>query len=116
MQYVIVIKSPYFSPASLLALDFVSELTKAGHQILQVFFVNQGVELANSLILPPCDEINFSEKWQNLALLHNFPLVVCVTNASRRGIDDTSLQKHFTLATLSDLATALDKADRCITF
>ncbi|MEG9530753.1 sulfurtransferase complex subunit TusD [Mannheimia indoligenes] len=125
MDYVLAIKSPvYGSQGAYLAYQVAEELLQAKHNIRQVFFFQEGVSNANTLVNPASDEINLIEKWQKLAELHRLQLYLCIAAAQRRGIVDeqtsssatTNLAQGFTLAGLGEFSQAVLKADRLITF
>lgn len=125
MDYVLAIKSPvYGSQGAYLAYQVAEELLQAKHNIRQVFFFQEGVSNANTLVNPASDEINLIEKWQKLAELHRLQLHLCIAAAQRRGIVDeqtsssatTNLAQGFTLAGLGEFSQAVLKADRLITF
>ncbi|MEG9491086.1 sulfurtransferase complex subunit TusD [Mannheimia indoligenes] len=125
MDYVLAIKSPvYGSQGAYLAYQVAEELLQAKHNIRQVFFFQEGVSNANTLVNPASDEINLIEKWQKLAELHRLQLHLCIAAAQRRGIVDeqtsaiatTNLAQGFTLAGLGEFSQAVLKADRLLTF
>ncbi|MEG9481887.1 sulfurtransferase complex subunit TusD [Mannheimia bovis] len=125
MDYVLAIKSPvYGSQGAYLAYQVAEELLQAKHNIRQVFFFQEGVSNANTLVNPASDEINLIEKWQKLAELHSLQLHLCIAAAQRRGIVDeqtsssatTNLAQGFTLAGLGEFSQAVLKADRLLTF
>lgn len=125
MDYVLAIKSPvYGSQGAYLAYQVAEELLQAKHNIRQVFFFQEGVSNANTLVNPASDEINLIEKWQKLAELHRLQLHLCIAAAQRRGIvdeqtsssDTTNLAQGFTLAGLGEFSQAVLKADRLLTF
>lgn len=93
MKFSILIKtSPYQQQAALTAQHFISALLDKGHEVLRVFFYQEGVYNATALSLPPQDESNVIENWVRLADQHNIDLVICSTAGLRRGImdDDTA--------------------------
>lgn len=125
MDYVLAVKSGNFgSQGAFLAYQFAEALLASGHQITQIFFFQQGVSNANSLVNPASDEVNLLEKWQNLAKLHRLSLHLCISAAQRRGVVDettspntqTNLAEGFVLAGLGEFSQAVLKADRLLTF
>lgn len=101
---------------SFTALDFAKATLRLQQKILAVFFHQQGVCLANSLLNLPVDEINLQNHWQEFAIEHTVPLIVCSSSALRRGITANQLANHFTLGSLGQLTEILLKAERVITF
>lgn len=109
------------------ALAFARALLAAGHELHRVFFYNDGVTLANELIVLAQDETDIAAQWRTLAETHHFELAVCVANAQRRGVLDqaerkryeksaTSVAAGFTVVGLGELIEASQSADRFITF
>lgn len=129
MKYAIQVNaSPYASMVGLSALRFAATALAADHQILRVFFYQEGVYQAFRHALPPDDEINISSLWTDLANSHQVDLVVCISAAQRRGLlcDDEArrqglneglfLADGFRIAGLGQWLEASLQADRCITF
>lgn len=125
MDYVLAIKSPvYGSQGAFLAYQVAEELLKAKHTIQQVFFFQDGVTNANTLVNPASDEINLVEKWKMLAKSYRLQLHLCIAAAQRRGIVDektssdstVNLAEMFTLAGLGEFSQAVLQADRLLTF
>ncbi|WGE89130.1 sulfurtransferase complex subunit TusD [Actinobacillus arthritidis] len=125
MDYVLAIKSPVYSAqGAYLAYQVAEALLGAEHNIIQVFFFQDGISNANALVNPASDEINLLEKWQHLAKLHGLPLHLCISLAQRRGVVDyqtsktqqTNLAEGFILAGLGEFSQAVLKADRLLSF
>ncbi|WP_375321627.1 sulfurtransferase complex subunit TusD [Aliivibrio logei] len=126
--YGVVVNGPaYGTQASRQAFQFAQSLIKQGHQLEKVFFYQDGVLNASSLILPANDEFDITKAWQALAQEHNVELETCVAAALRRGvigqeeaeqhkIEQHNLSQGFQQAGLGGLATALLKFDRVIQF
>lgn len=118
---------PYSSQASYTALQFAQALIAQGHQLLRVFFYQDGVHNANALGCPPQDEFNVANAWQQLAQDHQVDLVVCIAAALRRGILNEeeanryakpayNLHTGFEISGLGQLLDAAVNSDRLITF
>ncbi|MGF1803928.1 sulfurtransferase complex subunit TusD [Aliivibrio sifiae] len=128
LRYGLVVNGPaYGTQASRQAFQFAQSLVKQGHQLEKVFFYQDGVLNASSLILPANDEFDLTKAWQALAQNHNVELETCVAAALRRGvIGQEEAQQHkreqYNLATgfqqagLGGLATSLLKFDRVVQF
>lgn len=119
--------SAYGTSASVNALRFTQAALLSGHQVLCVFFYQDGVYNATDLSLPASDEYNVVTHWQDLAAQHQLPLVNCVSAALRRGIvseQDASenglthwnCNKSFIMGGLGELITGIESADRLIRF
>ena len=128
MKYAIQINaSPYVSNASWLAYQFILAALQANHQILQVFFYQEGIQNAYKWALPPDDEINFPRQWSALAREQGIDLVVCISAAQRRGLlcndeakrqgaQDNDVADGFRIAGLGQWLQATLTADRCMVF
>lgn len=129
MKYALQVNaSPYASPAGLTALRFAEAALAAGHQVLRVFFYQEGVYQAFRHALPPDDEFNWVQQWSKLASTHHIDLVVCISAAQRRGLlcddearrqgvaDNVFLADGFRIAGLGQWLEASLQADRCLTF
>ncbi|AKO45949.1 sulfurtransferase complex subunit TusD [[Haemophilus] ducreyi] len=125
MVYIFAIKSPvYGGQGAYLAYQIAEEVLKAGHQIKQIFFFQDGVNNANRFVNPANDEINLVQKWQHLAKSKKLALHLCISAAQRRGIVDqqtstdstNNLADIFILSGLGDFSRAVLTADRLLTF
>lgn len=128
MKYAIQVNAGlYASNAGLIAHRFSQAALQEGHQILQVFFYQEGIQYAFRYALPPDDEMNLSTIWSQLAMEHSIDLVVCISAAQRRGLlcedetrrqglADNHLAEGFRIAGLGQWLEATLKADRCLVF
>lgn len=83
-----VTKSPFDSRNAESAYMFCEAALAMGYEITSVFFYQQGIHNASSLLDMPSDEISMKDKWTALHQQYGVPLHVCVTAASRRGLAD----------------------------
>lgn len=128
MKYAIQINaSPYASNTSWVAYRFIMAALQAGHQVVQVFFYQEGIQNALKFVVPPDDEINLVEQWSVLSRTHELDLVVCISAAQRRGLLctdeakrqgalDHNLADGFRIAGLGQWLQATLDADRCLLF
>lgn len=128
MKYAIQINtSPYASNAGLIAYNFIQAALLEQHQVLQVFFYQEGIQHAFKYALPPDDEINISRLWSQLAEEHPIDLLVCISAAQRRGLlcadevrrqglTDDYLATGFRIGGLGQWLEVSLKADRCLVF
>jgi tRNA 2-thiouridine synthesizing protein D len=128
VNYAILVNSPPVArQGSYSAYEFCKAALSKGHQVKQVFFYQDGIYNANSLICMPQDEVNISQLWQELAQEHAVELIICVAAAQRRGVIDATeaknyhktsanLAKYFRVAGLGELIEASTTCDRFITF
>ena len=124
---VIVSGAPYGTQGASSAYQFCVAAVKAGHEIVGVFFYQEGVLNASLLVSPASDEINLPALWAKLAIQYKFPLEVCVSAALRRGIvneveakqlslEQFNLKTPFSLSGLGQLAELSATADKLVQF
>jgi len=128
MKYVIQVNaSPYASRSGLTAYRFIQAALQANHQILQVFFYQEGIAHGLRYALPPDDELNISAHWAALAQEHKIDLLICISAAQRRallcadeakrqGANDDNLADGFRIGGLGQWLEATLKADRVMVF
>ena len=128
MKYALAIYgSPGNSQAPQSALHFARALLTGGHQIVRIFFYQDGVNTATTLASPPQDEAHLPAQWQSFITEHQLDAVVCIAAALRRGIvndeeasryqlKDSNLAEGYELSGLGQLIDASLLADRVITF
>lgn len=119
--------SVYGSQSALSAYQFACALIERGHQLVSVFFYQDGVHNASSLVVPANDEFDLVKAWQQLSEQHEVRLESCVAASLRRGIldsneaktherDSSNVAKGFELAGLGGLAEAMLVQDRVVQF
>ena len=124
---ILVTEGPYQHQASDSALQFCRAALEKGHEIMRVFFYNDGVNNATRYTTPPQDDRNVVNAWSELAEKHGLDLVVCVAAAQRRGIVDEGEAKRngkdgdniapgFRISGLGQLVEAGIQCDRVVTF
>ncbi|MBT4491985.1 MAG: sulfurtransferase complex subunit TusD [Gammaproteobacteria bacterium] len=124
---IVVYGAPYSSEGCLSALKFAESVITNGHEIVRVFFYQDGVYTANVLIAPPQDEIDISQAWGQFGIDHDIELIACIASCLRRGIlDETEASRYekrsdnlragFTISGLGQLIDASLNADRVVTF
>ncbi|QOI10906.1 sulfurtransferase complex subunit TusD [Blochmannia endosymbiont of Colobopsis nipponica] len=128
LSYVLFVNvSAYGKQVAIVSLQFARALLKYNHRLVMVFFYQDGVSNANSLILNDDDEINLVNLWQDFSNIHSVELHVCIAAALRRGLvdrdrvtafhfSDSNLQKAFKLSSLGALIQAMVNCDRFIQF
>jgi len=124
---VVVTGSPYGSQSASSAYQFCATAISVGHQIMGVFFYQEGVLNASQLVSPATDEVNLPDLWATLATKHGFPLEVCVSAALRRGVVDQqeaeqlalvqfNVKPPFVLSGLGQLAELSARCERLVQF
>ncbi|MGI1989193.1 sulfurtransferase complex subunit TusD [Shewanella glacialipiscicola] len=127
-KFIIQVNGPaYGTSASINALRFTQAALASGHQVICVFFYQDGVYNSTDLSLPASDENDVISDWKQLAQSNQVPLVNCVSAALRRGIvgeqdaHDNGLShwnvgKSFIMGGLGEFITGIESADRLISF
>jgi len=119
--------APYGTQGATSAYQFCAAALQAGHEIVGVFFYQEGVLNASQLVSPASDEINLPDYWAQLASDNKFALEVCVSASLRRGIvnqveaellgfSQYNLKYPFVLSGLGQLAELSASADRLVQF
>ncbi len=127
MIFSLVIRSAPTRQSADSAYRFASAALDAGHELYRLFFYGDGVHNANSLAVPPQDEQDNLERWQQLGEQHGIDMVVCVASALGRGLLDEqearryskpghNLAPGFVIGGLGQLLDAAVHSDRVITF
>lgn len=108
--------SPYHCAASFTAYKFAVEVLAQHHNIFRIFFYHDGIYNAFKSANPPDDEESIFKNWSELAQKHNLDLVVCVSAAQRRGLENDDVADGFRLSGLGQLLEATILADRFLVF
>ena len=120
-------EGPYQHQASDSALQFTKAALAKGHEIIRVFFYHDGVNNATRLAVPPQDDRNITQLWQELQKEHDLDLVVCIAAAQRRGLldedemkrqgkDANNIAEGFRISGLGQLIEAGIESDKLVTF
>ncbi|GFO71159.1 tRNA 2-thiouridine synthesizing protein D [Bathymodiolus japonicus methanotrophic gill symbiont] len=128
MKYSIQVNaSPYQSNSGETAYQFIKSALDMGHEIIRVFFYQEGIYHAFRYATPPDDEVQFVTRWSTLARDYDLDLVVCISAAQRRGLLETNEARRqgkkdndvadgFRIAGLGLWVEAMLEADRFIEF
>lgn len=128
MKYILQINSsPTAGQSGYYAYRFACELITAGHQVIRIFFYQEGIYHGYRYSTPPDDEFNISRLWSFLSEEHAIDLVICVSAAQRRGLLhpdeaqrqgklDNDLAEGFRISGLGQMIEASLLADRLIVF
>ncbi|MCK5355905.1 MAG: sulfurtransferase complex subunit TusD [Methyloprofundus sp.] len=128
MKFAIQINSsPYQSNSGETAYQFIKCAVEMGHEVVRVFFYQEGAYHAFRTATPPSDEVQIVARWSALARDHNIDLVVCISAAQRRGLLDASeasrqgkkdndVAEGIRIAGLGQWVEAMLVADRFIEF
>ncbi|ELI1598457.1 sulfurtransferase complex subunit TusD [Vibrio alginolyticus] len=128
LTYTLVVNGPvYGSQSARSAYQFAKAVIEQGHQLVSVFFYQDGVTNGTALSVPANDEFDLNKAWQSLAKEHSVLLETCVAAALRRGIvSEEEANQHglvqnnladgFEQAGLGSLAEAMLTQDRVVQF
>ena len=127
MKFVINVLSDSTAPSTRRALRFAQAVLAAGHEIVRVFFYQEGVLTASSNLVVAQDQVDIAQQWQALIAEHKLDAVVCIAAALRRGVLDQAEAQRYQLGAvnlaagcelsgLGQLHDGLQQADRSISF
>lgn len=117
-KFAVVVTSPAHSNFTATAIDFVNAIITSKHELVGVFFYQDGVLNANKHTSIPSDEYQSCAKWASLNKEHDISLHLCITAAEKRGLSDESelntIDEHFTISGLGELVELTSICDRVI--
>ena len=127
MKFAIALFSPPHAPASRRALRFAQAVLDGGHEIVRLFFYQDGVHSASASVVTPQDELDSAAEWRAFVSRLQLDGVVCIAAALRRGVlneeearryerDAANLPAPWELSGLGQLHEAAQLADRLVCF
>lgn len=127
MKFAIALFSAAHAPSSRRALLFAQAALAGGHEIVRLFFYQDGVYNAANSIVTPQDEQDLPREWREFVGQHQLDSVVCIAAALRRGVlnadeaqryqrTSVSVEAPWELSGLGQLHDAVQAADRLICF
>ena len=127
MKFAIALYSAAHAPSSRRALLFAQAALAGGHEIVRLFFYQDGVYSASNNIVAPQDEQDIARQWLEFVSQHQLDGVVCIAAALRRGVLNAeeaaryqrsaiNLEAPWALSGLGQLHDAIQDADRLICF
>lgn len=127
MKFAIALFSAAHAPSSRRALLFAQAALAGGHEIVRLFFYQDGVYNAANSIVTPQDEQDLPREWRDFVEQHQLDGVVCIAAALRRGVLNTdeaqryqrtavNVEAPWELSGLGQLHDAVQAADRLICF
>ncbi len=127
MKFAIALFSPPHAPSSRRALRFAQTALAGGHEIVRLFFYQDGVYSASSNVVTPQDELDLTGEWAAFVHEQRLDGVVCIAAALRRGVLNeeeaqryqrgaANLAQPWELSGLGQLHEAAQLADRLICF
>ncbi|AZF32658.1 tRNA 5-methylaminomethyl-2-thiouridine synthase subunit TusD [Pseudomonas sp. R4-35-07] len=127
MKFAIAVFSAAHAPSSRRALLFAQAALAGGHEIVRLFFYQDGVYSASNNVVAPQDEQDIARQWREFVSAHQLDGVVCIAAALRRGVlnaeeamryqrSAVNLEAPWALSGLGQLHDAIQDADRLICF
>ena len=127
MKFAIALFAPGHAPSSRRALRFAQAALAGGHEIVRLFFYQDGVHSASSNVVSPQDELDLPSEWREFVQQHQLDAVVCIAAALRRGVLNAeeaqrygkpaaNLAAPWELSGLGQLHEAAQTADRLLCF
>lgn len=127
MKFAIALFAPGHAPSSRRALRFAQAALAGGHEIVRLFFYQDGVHSASSNPISAQDEPDLPGEWREFVKQHRLDAVVCIAAALRRGVLNAeeaqrygkpaaNLEAPWELSGLGQLHEAAQLADRLISF
>ena len=86
MKFAIAVFSPGHAPSSRRALLFAQAAVAGGHEIVRLFFYQDGVHSASANVVTPQDENDVPAQWREFVTSQRLDAVVCIAAALRRGV------------------------------
>ena len=127
MKFAIALFAPAHAPSSRRALRFAQAALDGGHEIVRLFFYQNGVHSASGNVVSPQDELDLPREWREFVQQRQLDAVVCIAAALRRGVLNAeeaqrygkpaaNLDAPWELSGLGQLHEAAQLADRLISF
>ena len=127
MKFAIALFSAAHAPSSRRALLFAQAALAGGHEIVRLFFYQDGVYNASGSVVTPQDEQDLPKQWRAFVSEHQLDGVVCIAAALRRGVlneeearryqrEAVDIAAPWELSGLGQLHDAVQDADRLICF
>ena len=127
MKFAIAVFSPAHAPSSRRALRFAQAALAGGHEIVRLFFYQDGVHSASGNIVTPQDELDLPAEWRAFVSAQQLDAVVCIAAALRRGVLNAEEAQRYQrpavnppapweLSGLGQLHEAAQGADRLMCF
>ena len=127
MKFAIAVFSAAHAPSSRRALLFAQAALAGGHEIVRLFFYQDGVYNASASVVTPQDELDLPKQWHAFVSDHQLDGVVCIAAALRRGVlneeearryqrEAVAVGAPWELSGLGQLHDATQDADRLICF
>jgi len=116
-SYILTLHSaPWSNQSVATACDFAEAAIKMGKEVKALFLYQDAVLNASDSLDIPSDEFNGGERLQALHNKYGTKLILCVTAASKRGINQHNISKGYTIAGLAEFAEMTTTTDKVVQF
>lgn len=112
---ILILEGPYQHQAADSAYHFAKAALDKGHEIVGIFFYQDGVINITKWMDVPQDDRHISKRWSEMGA-KGINMIACIASAKRRGIVDDSVISNTGISGLGQLTEIIDQADRLITF
>lgn len=112
---ILILDGPYQHQAADSAYHFTKAVLDKGHEIVGIFFYQDGVINATKLMDVPQDDRHIGKRWSEMGA-QGVDLVACIGSAKRRGIINDIAMPNVRISGLGHLVEIIAQADRLITF
>jgi tRNA 2-thiouridine synthesizing protein D len=127
MKFAIALFAPAHLPSSRRALRFAEAVLDGGHEIVRLFFYQDGVHNASGNVVVTQDEPDLPAQWRQFIEARKLDAIICIAAALRRGVlNEEEAQRYqrpaanvgvaWELSGLGQLHEAAQLADRLVCF
>lgn len=116
-SYIITLHSaPWSTQSVATACDFAETAISMGKEVKALFLYQDAVLNASNSLDIPSDEFNGGARLHALHQKFGTKIMLCVTAASKRGINQDNISKGYTIAGLAEFAEMTTSTDKVIQF
>ena len=108
--------SPWSYQSVLTAVQFAETAIKRGNQVKAIFLYQDGVLNASNSLDIMSDELNGQDPLLRLHETYGTPLLLCVTAAEKRGLNEDLVHPSFNIAGLAEFAELTTETDKVVQF
>ena len=121
MKFALMITTKPSDPKTITALNIAQAIIEQSHELVVIFFYQEGVLNASKYLCLPNDEFQTPSKWQAFSKQSNVPLHLCSTAAEKHGLleetdknDFEHILSEFQMSGLGQLVEVTVQAERVI--
>jgi len=108
--------SPWSKQSVVTACQFAQTAIRRGNKVKAIFLYQDAVLNADSKLDISSDELNGHEYLIKLHEEFGVPLLLCVTAAAKRGLENTDCHPAFRVAGLAEFAELSTESDKLVQF